>query len=202
VVPRIQAIFGNPSIARKTKFAQNNARISKALFGFQEKYESFTSYSMLPRWRDLAKARVDAIFSPMHEESMEQPPALESAELVAAAAQAAAAAVAAQTAVSVACDACTAPHATSVEAEYSEVEPEHGVKRQHSGGPRGHYVRKSKALKTEFRQILHTEGRKEAIASVVSEGVPENTARGWSTAEELAKPLPLDGNNRSGSGRK
>jgi hypothetical protein len=145
---------------------------------------------------------VNAIFSQTHVQPTEQPPSLESAELVAVSARAAAAAEAAQAAVSAASDACEASHAAFTKAEHSDPKSDHGVKRPHSGGFRGKYTRKPKALKVEFRQILYAEGPQEAIASMMEEGVPENTARGWSTPEELAKPLPPDGKNRPGGGRK
>jgi hypothetical protein len=148
----------------------------------------FFTQEMLARVLEVAKARCKQIWAPVKENDADIPQ-LESAELVAASARALTAAK----------EFAKATASAAVAATKSrETKPNPGKRK---GEPRGHYSRKPKALKVEFRQIFYAHGVEEAVASMADKGVPESTARGWADPKELAKPLPVDGKNRPGAGR-
>ena len=143
---------------------------------------------MSARVLEVAKARCKQIWAPVKENDADIPQ-LESAELVAASARALTAAK----------EFAKATASAAVAATKSpETKPKPGKRK---GEARGHYNRKPKALKLEFRQILYAHGVEEAVASMADKDVPESTARGWADPKELAKPLPVDGKNRPGAGR-
>jgi hypothetical protein len=148
----------------------------------------FFTQEMLARVLEVAKARCKQIWAPVKENDADIPQ-LESAELVAASARALTAAK----------EFAKATASAAVAATKSRDTKPKPVKRK--GEPRGHYSRKPKALKVEFRQIFYAHGVEEAVASMADKGVPESTARGWADPKELAKPLPVDGKNRPGAGR-
>jgi hypothetical protein len=130
---------------------------------------------------EVAKARCKQIWSSVKENDVDTPPPLEAANVV-----------------------CSARALATAEATVSAATQNRETKlkpAKRKGEARGHYNRKSKALKLEFRKILYTHGAEEAIASMVDQGVPESTARGWANPDELVKPLPAEGKNRTGAGR-